>query len=330
MKKRLSLLILAASALHLVACLMAQQHQVISNIDTLAGNQRFDPAQFIEIDRYAMQAPETAMESMDSLAAYLEKSSASDLGKVRAMWRWITHRITYDVDKKNYSALKTLRERKGVCQGYSELFVELARRMGVRAIEITGYTRGSAYSPGDRVVNDHAWNAVLIDKKWYLLDSTYGAGHFNGGQYLREYREHYFLTPPGDFIYTNLPELRRWQLIPHKISKNDFENLPFYRYGYFQYGLRQLDENKTSVIPCVGELRLRFAAPPDLIMTVNIRDDTGKTIIRPRIFRDRHDIVIHALFEKPGEYHLIGWVSPADRPKDYAWAFTYLIRAQHP
>jgi transglutaminase/protease-like cytokinesis protein 3 len=305
---------------------MTQQHQVIRNIDTLAGNKRFAPAQFSEIDRYALQAPDSATDSFDSLASYLAKSSPSDLGRVRATWRWITSHISYDADKKNYSALKTLRERKGVCQGYSELFVELARRMGVRAIEITGYTRGSAYRPGDRVVNDHAWNAVLIDTKWYLIDSTYGAGHFNGEQYVQEYREHYFLTPPGEFIYTNLPELRRWQLIPDKISKNDFERLPFYRYGYFQYGLTQLDENKTSVISCTGELRLRFAAPTGLIMTVNVRDGSGKTISRPRVYRDRDDIVIHALFERPGEYHLIGWVSQSDKPKDYSWAFTYLIR----
>jgi transglutaminase/protease-like cytokinesis protein 3 len=328
MKRRLSILILAACTLHLTACLMAQQHQIIRNIDTLAGNQRFDPAQFSKIDQYAMEAPETAMESMDTLASYLAKSSASDLGRVRALWRWLTSHIAYDTDKNNYSARETLRYRKGVCQGYSELFMELARRMGVRAIEVTGYTRGSGYTPGDRVTNDHAWNAVAIGGKWYLLDSTYGAGHFNGGRYYPEYREHYFLTPPAEFIYTNLPELRRWQLTPRKITRNDFERLPFYRHGYFQYGLRQLDDHQSCVISCGNELKLRFAAPSGLILTVNMRDGSGKTVSRPDIIRERGDIVIHALFEKPGDYHLVGWVSPSDRPKDYSWAFTYLVKVR--
>ena len=186
MKRRLSILIIAACTLQLTACLMAQQHQIIRNIDTLAGNQRFDPAQFREIDRYAMEVPDSAMESMDTLASYLAKSSTGDLGRVRAIWRWITSHIAYDTDKNNYYARETLRYRKGVCQGYSELFVELARRMGVRAIEVTGYTRGSGYTPGDRVINDHAWNAVAIDGKWYLLDCTHGAGHFKDGLYYPE------------------------------------------------------------------------------------------------------------------------------------------------
>ncbi len=321
------ILILAAISAQFTACLMSQQHRIIRNIDNLAGNQRFDPSRFTNIDRHALQAPDRAGASLDTLAAYLTLPDSGDLERVRALWLWITSHISYDIEKKNYSARKTLRDKKGVCQGYAELFVEVARRMGVRAMEITGYTRGSAYNPGDRVVNDHAWNAVLVEGKWYLLDCTFGAGHFNGNKYHREYREHYFLTPPSEFIYTNLPELRRWQLIPGKISKKDFEGLPFYRHGYFQYGLRQLDGNRRNVISCNNELRLRFFAPAGLVITINVRDKAGKKIPGPRIIRDREEIIIHAFFEKPGDYHLIGWVSPADRPKDYSWAFTYLVKA---
>jgi len=328
MKRRSPLLILAVYSLHLTACLMAQQHQVILNINARAGNQRFDPSQFAEIDRYALQTPPSAMETIDTLASYLGQSSPDELGRVRAAWRWITATISYDTDKKNYSARETLRDRKGTCQGYSELFVELAQRMGVRAIEVTGYTRGSAYRPGDRVVNNHAWNAVLIDGKWYLLDSTYGAGYYNGGGYKRAYREHYFLTPPAEFIYTNLPELRRWQLMAEKITKKGFEGLPFYRHGYFQYGLRQLDGNKSCVISSSGDLELRFFVPRDLDLMVSVRDLSGKPLFRPTVTREKEDLVIHAIFQKPGDYHLIGWVNPAERPKDYAWAFTYLVRAR--
>ncbi len=328
MKGLLFIPIVIALSVQFTACLMSQQHQIIRNIDTLAGNQRFDPARFRDIDRFALEAPGSAGESIDTLAAYLTGAASDDRVRVREIWRFITAHITYYIYKKNYSARETLRDRKGVCQGYSELFVEAARRMGVRAIEITGYTRGSAYSPGDRVVNDHAWNAVLLDGKWYLLDSTYGAGHFNKGKYFREYREHYFLTPPAEFIYTNLPELRRWQLLSGKISKKAFESLPFYRHGYFQYGLRQLDGNRSSVITCSHELDLRFSAPAGLIITVNIRDKMGTIVSRPDAVRDHGDILIHAVFENPGDYHLIGWISPADRPKDYSWAFTYLVKVR--
>ncbi|HNW29425.1 MAG TPA: hypothetical protein PKN50_13190, partial [Spirochaetota bacterium] len=77
---------------------MAQQHQVILNINARAGSQRFDPVNFIEIDRYALQAPPSAMETIDSLALYLVQSSPNELGRVRAAWRWITAMISYDTD----------------------------------------------------------------------------------------------------------------------------------------------------------------------------------------------------------------------------------------
>lgn len=327
MKRLILILLISASSL-LTACLMSQQYQIVQNIDALAGNQRFDPALFMEIDRHALAAPDSVAANLDTLASYLAIPATDDLGKVRAIWRWITAHIFYDRDNKNYTARETLRGRKGTCQGYAELFVELSLRMGVRAVEVTGYSRGSGYKPGDRTVNDHAWNAVLAGGKWYLLDSTYGAGHFNGGRYLREYREHYFLTPPSEFIYTNLPELRRWQLMEQKISKKEFERLPFYRHGFFQYGLHQVDEHRSCIISCAGDMELRFTAPTDVIMTVNVKDSAGKTVSRPTAFREGRDIVIRAFFDKPGEYLLIGWVSPSQRPKDYSWAFTYLVKVR--
>lgn len=328
MKHRLVPIFLAACAIILSGCLMAGQYRIVSNIDTLAGDRRFKPDLFEEMDTHALQALPSAAKSFDTLAAYLSKTGWNELQKTRAIWRWITSNIAYDTARKNYTAGETLRDRQGTCQGYSELFIELALRAGIMAIEITGYGRGADYSPGGRVTNNHAWNGVLIDGRWYLLDCTYGAGHVREDRFIREYREHYFLTPPGEFIYSNLPELRQWQLIAPKITKRDFERLPFYRHGYFRYGLRQLDDNRSCVILCAGELRLSFAAPPGVMITANLRDESGKTLHNPVIMRKNNIIEITASFLTPGNYRLIGWISPVDRPRDYSWAFTYLVQSR--
>lgn len=328
MKNLRLLLIFPAIAVLLSSCLMSQQYQVIRHLDDRAGNRRFDAGQFSAIDAHAIQAPAGSTESFDRLAAYLANAAKTDLERVRGIWRWITAHIAYDTAHKNYTAAETLRDRRGTCQGYSELFVELARRAGVRAIEITGYTRGADYIPGQPVKNNHAWNAVCIDHLWYLLDCTQGAGTVSGDVFRRDYREHYFLTPPGEFVYSNLAELRRWQLIPAAITKKEFERLPMYRHGYFRYGLKQIDGNRSSVIYCGRELKLSFKTPADVKLTVNLRDAAGKTIHHPGITRNGGTIDVLSVFPQPGEYLLIGWASPAGRPKAYAWAFIYLVNVR--
>ena len=261
MKRILILLLIITGPLLLSGCLMSQQYRVIRGLDTLAGNQRFDPARFREIDEFALKVPAKEAITIDSLGAYLARPEWSELEKIRAIWRWITANIDYDVAKHNYYAEETLRDRRGTCQGYAELFVLLARRAGVTALEITGYGRGSGFKPGESVKNDHAWNAVRIDSRWYLLDITHGAGHVSDGRYVRRYQEQYFLTPPGEFIYTNLPEVHRWQLLPDKLTKREFERLPLYRHGYFRYGMQLVEGARSCVIDCKRSTSLRFCCP---------------------------------------------------------------------
>jgi transglutaminase/protease-like cytokinesis protein 3 len=326
MKRKVILTIVIMGPLLLTSCLMSQQYRIVRDLDSHAGSQRFDPARFRAIDEYALKAPDKAAASIDSLGAYLARPEWSELEKARAIWRWITANIDYDVGKHNYYAEETLRDRRGTCQGYAELFVLLARRAGVTALEITGYGRGSGFRPGGSVKNDHAWNAVRIDSRWYLLDITHGAGHVSGGHYNRHYQERYFLTPPGEFIYTDLPEVRRWQLIPDKLTKREFERLPLYRHGYFKYGLQLVEGARSCVIDCRGSTSLRFSVPEGVRLFADVRDRAGKSLFRPGVTGKGGIIEIKVEFSEPGDYYLMGWAGPESAPKDLTWAFSYLIR----
>ena len=305
---------------------MSQQYRVIRDLDTLAGNRRFEPARFRDVDEYALRVPEKEAITIDGLGAYLSRPDWGQVERVRAIWRWMTANIDYDVSRNNYYAEETFRDRKGTCQGYVELFVLLARRAGITALEITGYTRGSGFRPGDRIRNDHAWNAVLIDSRWYLMDITQGAGIVSEGRYVRRYQEHFFLTPPGEFIYTNLPEIRRWQLVRDKVTACEFERLPLYRHGFFRYGLRLVDGASSCVLECSGSTTLRFAAPEGVRIFADIRDRAGKSLFRPDVTRKGGFIEVTAAFKEPGEYYLQGWTGPETSPKVLEWAFTYLVK----
>lgn len=322
----LAIVITAAFALTHTACIMSWQYRVVQGLESRAGNRRYDPAQFKEIDAHALRAPLSAAVSFDELARYLAGPAGGELCRVRAIWRWITANIEYDNGKKNYSAGATLRDRRGTCQGYAELFVELCRSSGIRSMEITGYNRGAGYNPGDRVNDDHAWNAVLIDGKWHLLDCTDGAGFVRDGGFVRDYREHFFLTPPGEFIYGNMPTLPRWQLLPRKITRKEFETLPAYRHGFFHNNLRQVDDNRSCVIRSGRDLTLRFAAPPGVHISASARTVMGERLARQPAVAHRDDsIVITAEFPEPGKYHLVGWAGPEAEPRKLSWAFTFLV-----
>ena len=45
-------------------------------------------------------------------------------------------------------------------------------------MKLSGYSKGYGYKMGQTFTgdSDHAWNAVYLDGRWHLLDSTWGSG----------------------------------------------------------------------------------------------------------------------------------------------------------
>ena len=165
---------------------------------------------------------------MQSLAAYLIEPAKNDREKARAIFRWITENIDYNVEvffKGGSGATNSedvLKSRKSVCYGYSDLFLSLAREAGLQAVRISGYGKGYGYVPGKNFTGpaNHAWNAVMINGSWYLMDSTWGAGYVSGdGKYVRRFDDHFFMTPPSQFIFGHFPEDARWQLLDEPVSQ---------------------------------------------------------------------------------------------------------------
>ena len=146
-----------------------------------------------EIDRHALNAPASAEASVESLAAYLIEPAKNDREKARAIFRWITENIDYNVEvffKGGTGATNSedvLKSRKSVCYGYSDIFLSLAKEAGLEAVRISGYGKGYGYVPGKNFSGpaNHAWNAVKINGSWYLMDSTWGAGYVSGDKKVR-------------------------------------------------------------------------------------------------------------------------------------------------
>ena len=212
----------------------------------------------------------------DSLAKQLAALGNTDREKVRAIFRWITQNIDYNVrpigrSKKtpvlfyeepddSTAPLPPLNERvarkvlyKGValCEGYSRLFKTLCDHAGIKSEIIYGYARTNT---SRRFGVNHAWNAVSIDGTWYLLDVTWASGIVSfANEYIRQFNNFYFLTPPEEFIRDHYPEDPQWTLLSNPPVYREYSQSPFRYSGYLKAGISNHYPAKGVIDVAVGD-----------------------------------------------------------------------------
>jgi hypothetical protein len=220
------------------------------------------------IDSHALAAPASVQGSFKSLAGWLTAPCRSDEEKARALYRWITQNIEYDVNAllsggpMSGNAEDALRTRRGVCEGYAGLFMELAKAAGLKAARISGFAKGYGYAAGQPLgkVPNHSWNAVSINGRWKLMDCTWGAGFIGDDRkFHRAFDNHFFFTPPQEFIFDHLPEQEEWQLLDHPLSRGEYERAVHVKPVFFNLGLT-LGENTEGTMTARGEIVIRLGA----------------------------------------------------------------------
>ncbi len=290
-----------------------------------------------QLDRYALDAPAQATQSASSLAAYLAAGANADRDKARLIFRWIAGNIAYDTysaenpeTRRKQASDAVLRDRLAVCEGYANLFDALAQAMGLESVLIGGYSKGGNYTPGQPFEKaDHAWNAVKIDGAWRLLDATWGAGSFDEqGNFVRLFQEHFFLTPPTQFIYDHFPEDPQWQLIEKPLSLEEFAALPFVKPAFFRYQLA-VQSHRQGVIDADAQLAVDLAAPDEVLLSATLV--SGGTTLPDTLTmtqREQQMYRISALFPAPGDYRLRIFAKPRNQDGLYEWAMEYAVHAR--
>jgi hypothetical protein len=177
-------------------------------------------ADYSKINKQSQTVPAN-LTTPEEIAGYLTRDLTSPIEKSRAIFYWISHNIKYDdnilnsssnhFDRKNMLD-EVLRTRKGVCQHFAELFNVCCQSVGIQSYVISGYTRqGSQLDP-----LSHAWNAVLIDSRYYEFDATWAAAARD------EFIDQYFLVPPSVFIKTHMPFDPIWQFLNNPVTNAEF------------------------------------------------------------------------------------------------------------
>lgn len=200
----------------------------------------------------ATTAPAKTAEDAKELARYLCEGVVSDTVKARRIYQWVTHNIAYDVKgakdpEREPSSVKGVLDNKlAVCDGYALLYTEMCKAVGLEAVRIDGYVRQWPLDDSDKLyIPRHQWCAVKVDRRWELVDPTFGAGgikyesswwrstmkvfskeelHFGKKKVFEfKYDSSYFLTDPIVLRHTHLPADPLWQLAEVHLPLKIFE-----------------------------------------------------------------------------------------------------------
>ena len=160
------------------------------------------------------------------LVAKLTAKSDTDEEKLEAIFDWVTSNIKYDHKsaKKDISKFKPIAEilqsKSAICTGYANLIKEMCAISGIECHVVSGYARSSA-SQKINEVPDHAWNAIKLGYKWYLLDATWSTSKMNNDP---KRASKYYLADPESMIQSHMPAQRWWQLLKHPISLDAYKS----------------------------------------------------------------------------------------------------------
>ena len=222
----------------------------------------------------------------EELALKITSPFPDTLDKVKAIYYWLTHNIEYDLkalkrmqkqgfisksmspeaieQKKQDIIRKSLKQKKGVCQDYTHLFVALCEAIHVESAFIGGFSQSNPFESG--IGGRHSWNAFKYQDSWYLLDATFGAGRvMEGKSFSFEFNEGLFMVKPELFAMNHFPQDAEWQLLDKPISKNEFISNAWVGGAFFKLGVSKLSHTEKEVSTSgKQDLIIRFSCSTQL------------------------------------------------------------------
>ncbi len=223
----------------------------------------FDPAeaQISDLVKSRIDADYQDVSDIEHFGAKLNHDFFSKYDKVSAIYYWICKNVVYDTksyfskksgytydfryktrDEKvekikeidNKMALEAFKSKKAVGDVYAHLFKKMCDNAGVQCEVISGFLKSKFTDIGKKPSrSNHLWNAVEIDKKYYLIDTSQGAGFLNEQEQIFEpnYSELFFMINADAFSLTHFPKKKEWLF--SDMTPEQFESLPLLHYRYF-------------------------------------------------------------------------------------------------
>ena len=123
----------------------------------------------------------------------LKNKTGNVYDDIKMVHDYLVDTISYDstLSKQNiYNVYGALVNKECVCEGYARAFKYLLDNLNIPCVMVIGEATNSQGN-----TENHAWNYVQIDKKWYAVDTTWDDPVVIGGGILgNEHKYKYFLV----------------------------------------------------------------------------------------------------------------------------------------
>jgi transglutaminase-like putative cysteine protease len=295
--------------------------------------------QVVELTRKAKADPGSWLKQ---LSQALVKDGADDFQKVRALHDWVAVNIAYDADAfygkspTITSPLEVIRRGSSVCQGYAEVFQLMSRYAGYECAVVSGYARGVGFDPMQDLSgpfqSNHAWNAVRIGDRWYLVDCTWDAGYMNVAERksVQRYGTSFLFSDPRGFLCSHYPGQPEWQLVDRPVGWEDFLALPHLEPSFFQAGL-SLDPGLLLVNKAQDRFSFFVEAPDHADVTAFVDGGGADGVLQPA-YRTREEgrVRFQAAFPGPGTYRIeicVGTDGPTPGSRSYSSVGEFSVTA---
>lgn len=108
-------------------------------------------------------------DDLEALVWLLTHKFEYDHEKMRVIFLWIQHNISYDFTYRSYTYNSTFKSKKGICAGYSDLIDVMFSYAGIEAKLVIGDANN-----GDPNRDLHAWTQVNLSGYDFWIDATWG------------------------------------------------------------------------------------------------------------------------------------------------------------
>ena len=222
--------------------------------------------------------PEEAKVSIKAVGAYLKTSEPDEFMRAKAVHDFVAGWVKYDSQGildgtysrgNRQSAAVVFKTRTGVCAKYAALTEAIGKAAGLKTVVVVGTIRWNTdyklMTPEDveagkrklpvGEVRGHAWNAMEVNGRWFLLDTTWDNADDEG-----KIRSRYLFIPAEAMLTSHFPDNKRWQLLTEPLTFGAWLRLPTVGLLGIIYGVRPINHVR-PVVEYQKDFRLELENP---------------------------------------------------------------------